>query len=773
MESTLYQRFLKDPRFKVTKTPIPYSDSKALLADIALKDRNNEDKLYKKDPNLQSILRRGTSFIIVNKKVSWARKGQKKFFEFKDENFPSNFSFNSIYKTIKANGENAQISFNQETSSWIIGSKNVSLAARTESDLEFYSSLRFNFAKMIATTWFKILSKVDNKEELQAVMTGKTLIGEYVGNPDCQHIIKYEEVTIQFFAVVNHLDDSNYCENTREAFELFRRFGLPCVGFEEVVIEKSEFENRFREILEEIKELSIEVANEGVVFYFNGESGVEWMCKVKCFEYKYLRKLREKMKDNEKNGFKEFCNYIKAQEKSTGKCLEKFIEKAKSISNDETNSKSNLQNNFASILSEESERKVFISIGIPGMGKSHIIPKLQSLYPSLCVVSSDQTRSCEMLKLQAENPHLSHTELFNKTNKSGKALFESQLKSASFPLYIDKNFPPRGFTLSSLPLTSPYSIVAFYQKSSTFQIGEKYWPFSLEVLYTCIQRVLNRKNHETLVDPLNSVQICILMYNLFQNFNFYYYLKHGVDKLVPVNYVDEARVVLPPDFKFEISSILKTLKPGKLPNPDQVAKVMKTVDQNAMIASEIIIGENIPVFIGIQVELKPLNLVVPAIEGLIMENHERAHLQEDINEIKEIGVVGKKSKNEKNKWQINEKLHITVLFIGKNSKVLHSPFFKEFRIGVQYSFMVSHVIYCPRKLLIAVVKFLDDKPLISNKVPHITLMNKKTPGKFSNEVLDNIELTEQVSLQACSLGDCFCIPVESVVYTGVSQHYFN
>ena len=772
MESTLYQRFLKDTRFKVTKTPIPYSDSKALLADIALKDRNNEDKLYKKDPNLQSILRRGTSFLIINKKVSWARKGQKKFFEFKNENIPSDLQSTSIYKTIKANGENAQISFNLETSSWIIGSKNVSLAARTESDLEFYSSLRFNFAKMIALTWFKILSKVDNKEELKAEMTGKSFIGEYVGNPDCQHIIKYDEVNIQFFAIVNHSDDSNYCEKTREAFQVFRRFGLPFVWFEEVIIEKSAFENRFQEILVEIKELSIEVANEGVVFYFNGESGVEWMCKVKCLEYKYLRKLREKIKDNEKNGFKEFCNYIRGQEKNTGRNLEKFIEKAKSIVNDETNSKTNLQNNFASILSEP-ERKVFISIGIPGMGKSHIIPKLQSLYPSLCVVSSDQTRSSVMSNLQTEKPHFSHTDLFNRTKKSGKALFESELKSASFPLYIDKNFPPLGFTLPSLSGASPYSTVAFYQKSSTFQLGEKFWPFSLEVLYTCIQRVLNRKNHETLIDPVNSVQVCIMMYNLYQNFNFSYYLKHGVDKLVPASYIDEAQVVLPPEFKVEICSILKGLKPGKLPNPEQVHKVMNTVDQNVMIINEIIIGENIPVFIGIHVELKALHLVIPAIEGLIKENHDRAHLQEDLTEIKEISAKEKRSKNEKNKWQINEKLHITVLFIGKNSKVLHSEFFKEFRIGLQYSFVISHFVYCPRKLIIAVVKFLGDKPLISNKVPHITIMNKKTPGKFSNEVLNNIEITEQPSLQTSCIGDCFCIPIESDIYTGVSQYYFN
>ena len=43
-----------------------------------------------------------------------------------------------IYKTIKANGENVQISFNEKINYWIISSKNVALLARNENDLNAY-----------------------------------------------------------------------------------------------------------------------------------------------------------------------------------------------------------------------------------------------------------------------------------------------------------------------------------------------------------------------------------------------------------------------------------------------------------------------------------------------------------------------------------------------------------------------------------------------------------------------------------------------------------
>jgi len=63
-----------------------------------------------------------------------------------------------VFKTLKANGENVQISYNQLIKSWVISSKNVALIARNEKDLEIYKKIentdRFHFAILMAESWF-------------------------------------------------------------------------------------------------------------------------------------------------------------------------------------------------------------------------------------------------------------------------------------------------------------------------------------------------------------------------------------------------------------------------------------------------------------------------------------------------------------------------------------------------------------------------------------------------------------------------------------------
>ena len=96
-----------------------------------------------------------------------------------------------IVKSLKANGENTQISYSKELDSWVIASKNVSVFARTERDLELYpkSKTRYNFAIMMAETWFDIINNGTlNKrevEELKKELSNRTLVGEYIGNPSC------------------------------------------------------------------------------------------------------------------------------------------------------------------------------------------------------------------------------------------------------------------------------------------------------------------------------------------------------------------------------------------------------------------------------------------------------------------------------------------------------------------------------------------------------------------------------------------------------------
>jgi hypothetical protein len=59
-----------------------------------------------------------------------------------------------VIKTLKANGENVQVSWNSDIQAWIICSKNVGLVAQKRADISKYTEDRFVFAKEMAHVWF-------------------------------------------------------------------------------------------------------------------------------------------------------------------------------------------------------------------------------------------------------------------------------------------------------------------------------------------------------------------------------------------------------------------------------------------------------------------------------------------------------------------------------------------------------------------------------------------------------------------------------------------
>ncbi len=59
-------------------------------------------------------------------------------------------------------------------------------------------------------------------------LAGKTMIGEYCGNPDFQHLVKYAEITIYFYAIVEA--NSPYtCIPPNRAFNFFEKHHIPIV----------------------------------------------------------------------------------------------------------------------------------------------------------------------------------------------------------------------------------------------------------------------------------------------------------------------------------------------------------------------------------------------------------------------------------------------------------------------------------------------------------------------------------------------------------------
>lgn len=778
--NSLYYSFLSDKRLKSIKTVVPFNKDFSLV-DISIKDRNNEEDIYKADPELINKLHRGTSFLVHNDQVYWARKGQKKFFEVKENSIiPFQLTADkTCWKLLKVNGENAQISYSPEIDSWILASKNVSLAARTEQDFLLYNGLRFNFAKMIGSAWFSMIKNFTEAElvNLKRGLTGFTMVGEYVGNPDCQHIIKYNNISIEFFSLVENQGFS-YCCSSDFSKEFFQKFKLNSVECEKV--ELFQENKKFQETVTSVQDLSIEAGQEGSVFYFSENKETIWMCKVKTLEYKVMRKLREYMKrfDNEKS-FQFLSKYINRQEKKKGRSLQGLLIKAEQVLKDICSTALNIQNNFASMISESSSQQVFFSIGPPGIGKSFLISKLKSFLPSLSVISSDHIRSQQMQIIKNKNSNLSLDELFSRAAKPSQQLFDSLMKTCTFPLYVDKNIPPNGLSILISNLTSNFtdanlSFIGFYQKSQGLQINQKFWPLSLEVLYTCLQRVIIRDDNPTLGshDAVKACQITILMFNLYQGIRPRWYLDHGVQKIVPVNFVNEEKVRVPEEFREKILKVLEGLKIGKGPDAQQANEILLTIQKDRLEYEEVKIGEVLPLFIGIEVDLPVISFVVKALNEIFQIYPTNTLIEDDLKDISSLPVNSKPLKPSSLGWSIPKTLHITLLYIGENSKVLHSHHYKSFQTHKEYFFSISHFVYCPQKLFIAIIKFIEDEPLVSNKVPHITMLSRKVSNKLSNDVLENLELNEKVSVQSCIFGDCFCIPAEFGRFSGVSKEFY-
>ena len=87
----------------------------------------------------------------------------------------------------------------------------------------------------MAHVWFDKLEQIkkergeDAVSELKADLNGKTLVGEYIGSQDHQHLVKYSRVTIIFYAAVqnNSMVDCLPCD---EAWALFDKWGLDKVA---------------------------------------------------------------------------------------------------------------------------------------------------------------------------------------------------------------------------------------------------------------------------------------------------------------------------------------------------------------------------------------------------------------------------------------------------------------------------------------------------------------------------------------------------------------
>ena len=322
-----------------------------------------ENNLYLNNPEYFSYFRRGFSLYELNDKLIILRKGLIKFnelpydfykiygknkyelfFDYKDSeenNLESRTNFQellksifypiykylskknkiTIYKLLKANGENAQIGYNQQLKNWVIASKNVSLICKNRNDLydnyeplhkNSFKPTRYNIAFQIALCWFDILEEKSEDEinEIKVCMNNRTFCGEYCGNQYHEHLIRHTKHTIYFYSIVENNDNNNICLPIEETFDIFKKLKLEYVKYSYVGTykNKNELFEGIQKVYKSIAEKSILYEEEGDVLYFvnDDDKKVISLCKVKTLEYKIYRKLREKIKNELNNEDHEF-----------------------------------------------------------------------------------------------------------------------------------------------------------------------------------------------------------------------------------------------------------------------------------------------------------------------------------------------------------------------------------------------------------------------------------------------------------------------------------
>lgn len=211
----------------------------------------------------------------------------------------------TIFQAKRANGECCHISLIKFgcMELWSCSNNSVSIICQNRKDIEQYDEQRFYYAKLIAKTWFDFLEIKSESEvvELKSLLEDHTLVGEYCGNMDLQHFVKYDRVQIVFYAIVNKFSKEP-CQPLEQSFEIFNRFELDVVDWKVYrnYTDMNSIITKLREIYNEVESGSVEDYGEGDVIYFMGEEPTKktmiTLCKLRTLEGVFLKKIQEKAK---------------------------------------------------------------------------------------------------------------------------------------------------------------------------------------------------------------------------------------------------------------------------------------------------------------------------------------------------------------------------------------------------------------------------------------------------------------------------------------------
>lgn len=163
------------------------------------------------------------------------------------------------------------------------------------------------FAMMIARVWFMYVDKLEEQgltEQFKKDLGNMTLVGEYVGNQEHQHLVKYNREAIIFYAIVENYK-ADICMPCDTSFALFKKYGLDMVKASSIGI-YSTYDSLCDKLYETFRELAkskLVEDEEGSVIYLvkrdfenPANDRVLSLSKLKTLEYRLYRKMREKLK---------------------------------------------------------------------------------------------------------------------------------------------------------------------------------------------------------------------------------------------------------------------------------------------------------------------------------------------------------------------------------------------------------------------------------------------------------------------------------------------
>jgi len=359
--------------------------------DLRFQNKVDEDKLYEKSESYIKYIRRGNSIMRLPEKnglveYAFLRKGLNKFFDYRPTysqvysklqnrvigNIIDNFKVSEsakpvvVYETYKANGENFQVSYVKEFDSWAVCSKQVTLLAHSIDDIKEMNGIdQFTFCVYFVQLWFQTLKELfgDNKDKLDEFkqrVTGFTLVGESVGDPNHQHIKIYSKAEFLFYAIVDNDSQETPCMNFEYSTSFLAQYGFQVVSFKKSPLLNTldEFNDYMEKRYYEVLNYKVDEHGEGKVCYFaivndykkletfNKISNINTissnstvilspeeleclkdnieivsMGKLKTFEYKFFRKMREKLKYFIKHKGS-IASELKAIEKETDNVLD-------------------------------------------------------------------------------------------------------------------------------------------------------------------------------------------------------------------------------------------------------------------------------------------------------------------------------------------------------------------------------------------------------------------------------------------------------------------